>query len=400
VYTLAAMDGTVSAGNLEGFISRVVNGSADWGKDEGFKATFLTIYGLFTPSERLFNVLKRRFESTDLNPMQAGSRFSILLFIESWLKKGFEDEELRLSPIIKEFAKSIRGSQTMEEKAAEIASLVDDRTYVRRRRPGVCTRLRSEEVVRPQKVTSIELAAALTVVEGDRFRCITYWDYVNFTRQGTCPHRIEVFNTVHDLVTIWVKRAILEPNQPGERKKKYEEWIEVAKECRNLNNFSSMSAIVVALTSPTITTLPLTSKSQAKPILHALEREIELTNGAYQNALARAQTKALIPWLDPHLTSLNSIFVRSDLIVQSDQHALIQFKQCTPLAEEIDSLAQFSPPHTRHRTRSDVLAYVEYSLKLGTNDDSMRTEARIAKLTREEQSRDDHQKRLRALGIA
>jgi hypothetical protein len=53
-----------------------------------------------------------------------------LLFIESWLRKGFEDEELELSLSIKEFAKAIRGSQTMEEKAAEVASLVDDRVHV------------------------------------------------------------------------------------------------------------------------------------------------------------------------------------------------------------------------------------------------------------------------------
>jgi hypothetical protein len=57
-------------------------------------------------------------------------------------------------------------------------------------------------------VTPAELAAALSVVEGDRFRYITYWDYVNTTR-GLPNMRINVFNTVHDLVTVWVKRSIL-----------------------------------------------------------------------------------------------------------------------------------------------------------------------------------------------
>ena len=62
---------------------------------------------------------------------------SILLFIESWLRKGFEDEELELSATIKAFANAIRGSQTMEVKAAEISSLVDDRTYVGGYRPSI-----------------------------------------------------------------------------------------------------------------------------------------------------------------------------------------------------------------------------------------------------------------------
>jgi len=55
-----------------------------------------------------------------------------------------------------------------------------------------------------------ELAAALTVVEGDRFKCITYWDYVNFTRCRLNVPRIEVFNIVHDLVKVWVQTTVLE----------------------------------------------------------------------------------------------------------------------------------------------------------------------------------------------
>jgi hypothetical protein len=57
-------------------------------------------------------------------------------------------------------------------------------------------------------VTPADLAAALSVVEGDRFRYITYWDYVNIAR-GQLDARINVFNTVHYLVTVWVKKTIL-----------------------------------------------------------------------------------------------------------------------------------------------------------------------------------------------
>ena len=54
-----------------------------------------------------------------------------------------------------------------------------------------------------------DLAAALTVVEGDRFKCITYWDYVNFIRRPHDVRRIEVFNIVHDLVKVWVQTTVL-----------------------------------------------------------------------------------------------------------------------------------------------------------------------------------------------
>ena len=54
----------------------------------------------------------------------------ILVFIESWLQKGFEDPELTCSAKIREFARSVTGSQTMEAKAREIVALVDDPAHV------------------------------------------------------------------------------------------------------------------------------------------------------------------------------------------------------------------------------------------------------------------------------
>ena len=80
---------------------------------------------------------------------------------------------------------------------------------VRLRQPGSSPRLRREPAERPRGVTPTELAVALTVVEGDRFKCITYWDYVNFIRRRPIPRHIEVFNTVHKLVKVWVHDTIL-----------------------------------------------------------------------------------------------------------------------------------------------------------------------------------------------
>jgi hypothetical protein len=159
--------------------------------------------------------------------------FSILLFIESWLKKGFEDGELNCSSTIKEVVVALVSSktvsETMEAKAREIANLLEDPDYVRRnrssvvvdvtsnrlfqvglRKPKKCSPLRREPAERPPGLTPADLAAALTVVEGDRFKCITYWDYVNFTRQRPDVRRIEVFNIVHDLVTVWVQTSVLQ----------------------------------------------------------------------------------------------------------------------------------------------------------------------------------------------
>jgi choline dehydrogenase-like flavoprotein len=70
-----ATDGAVSTGNLEGLVTRVIAGIEDSSRDDHFKATFLTIYQLFATSERLFDILKRRFESSELDPVAARSRY-------------------------------------------------------------------------------------------------------------------------------------------------------------------------------------------------------------------------------------------------------------------------------------------------------------------------------------
>ena len=99
-----------------------------------------------------------------------------------------------------------------------------------------------------------------------------------------------------------------------ERMKKYEFWASTAKvgifvpgmiraddrhkECRDLKNFSSTSAIVTALSSPTIKCLTLTCESKtAKQILHQLAEELSPTGGSYRDVIQNAGTKELIPWL-------------------------------------------------------------------------------------------------------
>jgi len=285
----------------------------------------------------------------------------------------------------------------MEAKTQEIASLMDKPGCIRLRQPGSSARLERERRERPQEMTATDLAAALTVVEGDRFRCITFWDYVNFTRENS--RRIEVFNTVHDLITVWVKKTVLHSDDLGERMKKYDEWILAAQACRANYNFSSAAAIVIALTSSEVASLAMTCESKVRSILHGLARELSPTDDVYQNTLQQTTTttKELIPWLDPLLSSLT--FTCKDPIVEVDGHPLVDFRKCTTLAEQIDSLVQYSPP--RACPPPDVLSYVEVSLKSCAGDNVLRdTEVRHAQLVKEEQALLDRRERMRLLGMA
>lgn len=185
-----------------------------------------------------------------------------------------------------------------------------------------------------------------------------------------------------------------------------------------MNNFSSTAAIIAALQSEIITVLALTCESRANPILHGLARELMLADGAYNNTLRQAMPKGLIPWLgmvvpprlsrygsnstpaDPLLSSLNSTFAHSDPIVEMDGHPLIDFKQCVLLAEQIDSLVQYSPPRIRNSTRPEVLSYVEYSLKSCVGDDVLSDlEARSSKYFVEERALLNRREKMKLLGM-
>ncbi len=69
------------------------------------------------------------------------SLLSILLFIESWHKKGFADEDLRCTSMINELVLPLVDSETisekMEAKSREIASLIKDPDYVRHSRSSI-----------------------------------------------------------------------------------------------------------------------------------------------------------------------------------------------------------------------------------------------------------------------
>ena len=90
---------------------------------------------------------------------------------------------------------------------------------------------------------------------------------------------------------------------------------------------------------------------------------------------------------DPFLSSLNSAFFCNGSIWKVDGRPLIDFKRCIELAEQIDSLARYTPPSVRIATRPEVLAYVEYSLKSCVSEHVLcNAEARSARLVREERS--------------
>ena len=143
-------DGTVEAGTLEGLVDRLLKETHDRAKDENVQKVFLATYHLFTTDENLFGVLKRRFEemgdsdapslsaSTSSirhpcvfrTPFDCGSltrRSSTLLFLRTWLQGEGGNMGSELLTSIRQFARSVGGSEIMNKVAEEIVNLVGEK---------------------------------------------------------------------------------------------------------------------------------------------------------------------------------------------------------------------------------------------------------------------------------
>jgi len=154
---------------------------------------------------------------------------SILLFVEDWLKKGFEDEDLSCSSRIRKFVVAVfeSGGQELKAKAADIVNMIYNPDYVGfavdpschcdaywvcqvyLRQPRSIVWLRRKPARSPPEARPSDLAAALSAVAGGWFRRITYWDYVNFIRRRPTPRRIELLKSVYEKLTEWVQRSVM-----------------------------------------------------------------------------------------------------------------------------------------------------------------------------------------------
>ena len=87
--------------------------------------------------------------------------------------------------------------------------------------------------------------------------------------------------------------------------------------------------------------------------------------------------------------------------MEVDGHPLIDFKLFSELAEQVDTIVQYTPPRIEHATRQDVLAYLEYCLESSATGDNSHVSMNdlSAKLALEETRMFKTREWLRTLGL-
>ncbi|KAI0287928.1 ras guanine nucleotide exchange factor domain-containing protein [Russula brevipes] len=409
-----APDGTVEAGTLEGLVDRVIRDTHDRAKDDEMKKVFLATYSLFTTGEDLFRVLKRRFEETGdaVTSITTGPiRYPILLFLRTWLRGEGERMDCALLASIREFAISVDGSNILKEVVREVVNLAGEKLNVVVPSPRplpLRPQQRPSSPSSPEQFKARDIAVSLSVIEGECYSEITQADYMAHLRGTPITAHIASTTKTNNRLMNWVKMRILSPEDVMKRATNFKRFVLTAEECKKLQNFSSMSAIVAALRS--IPQLILTRESQLtksdKLALRQLE-EILSPKGehsAYHEALRNVKSPFAIPWLAVHLHGLQAFYDRNSAAVVVDQRPLINFSRCARLLERIDDVRQYrAPPDLleKHRGAAAALTWVRQELDSAPSAISREQfEARVSGLGElERKMRERRELELRSLGF-
>ncbi|KAG5639548.1 hypothetical protein H0H81_012219 [Sphagnurus paluster] len=157
------------------------------------------------------------------------------------------------------------------------------------------------------KLDPIDVAEQLTLLEYRRYVRVTPQDCLGHSnRQASGESNLTTFCGTHDRVVSWVKVSILSHDGLGKRASTIEFWIKVAEKCKLMNNFASMSAVIIGLSSTVISRLHLTwAHVSRKNTLDALLKYNEPTGGfAGYRSLLQAVEGPCVPFIIMYLTDL------------------------------------------------------------------------------------------------
>ncbi|KIJ54182.1 hypothetical protein M422DRAFT_241434 [Sphaerobolus stellatus SS14] len=320
-------DGSVRAGTLEALVERLTVELLRPELEETFRKVFLTTFHAFTTADRILDLLIDRyqidapaelaedqFEEWKLKKLMP-SRARVLFTFKVWIEKyGLMEDDPHIIPRLREFLELIHSPPAHAQNAK--ALLLEMQRHRNSSRPLSSpilsappprkhSRRHRNELLR---LDHSDLARQLTLYEARLYlkvrphECLTW---------ATAPKsdgvkNLRAFVATSDKLAAWVKMSVLGNDALGKRADTIDMWIKVAEKCRILNNYSSMSAIVAALTSQVIAKLQLTwaHVNRASHIEPLIKLSQPVNNfAAFRNAFRSVEGPCL-PYLGIYLSDM------------------------------------------------------------------------------------------------
>jgi len=333
---------------------------------EEYKDAFLTTHTAFTTTNEVFESLVRRFCDTETSHPQHRTHIHIGVIdvMKYWVTSPYFKVDINVLARMMEFASSIQSLKPMDKLAQELHSAAAERLIS----PSIPHTMISPKPAKPTKPR--DLAIALLMLEGDMYTRILPADYISYFQQQPGENTVrDVLETKYK-ITCWVQQVILSYDKLGERSELLKFFVSTAEESRNLRNFASMSAIVTAVRSTTITQLELTFDRLPKKYMKMIEEMEAFPNphdnsSAYVTTLKGSKSLPCVPVLDTHIAEMRTAFFRACEAADVGDVPAINFGRWTEFHKCVkDVFRHKSPDVSQYRQKTaGVLAYLEHQLR-------------------------------------
>ncbi|KAG8976546.1 hypothetical protein FRB90_009107, partial [Tulasnella sp. 427] len=341
-YVRLDSDGVVKSGTLEALVERLTVDPLRRSQETAYRTTFLMTYKTFTPGSDLFSLLVERYlmdpppDLTDdhqraewkekrLRPTQT----RVLNVLREWVERyRFVKDESPLVDGLKDFLNRIDQPasnvlsakqllETIGKQEAAILAVQQQAAAASASGGGVSPPLaqprRGFFGGRPQRndllrLDSAEVAQHLTLVEYRLYAKIRPAECMSWSKcqKGPEVENLARFVATADRLVAWVKYSVLKEDTLGKRADVIEFWIKVAEKCRQLNNMSSVIALVAGLASTVIVKLGLTwahvsRKSHVEPLTRLADTS---NNFATLRSFYSSVDTSCVPFVALYLTQL------------------------------------------------------------------------------------------------
>ncbi|KIY73446.1 ras GEF [Cylindrobasidium torrendii FP15055 ss-10] len=319
-------EGAVRAGTVDALVEKLTMDTSKDAINQEFRRIFLTTFRTFMTADKLFEMLVEIYaldysedpagETTDWRDKAClPTQKMVMEVFGDWLEHHrLLEEEPHISHRLTTFLNGIPKTNIMAGTAKVILQTIERLTFASPciESPGLSTRRRKKS--RDHKgdllrLDPTDLAEQLCSYEHRLYQRITPQECLEVatTRrpEGGARH-LYAFTSTHDKLANWVMASILNQEALAKRADTIDFWIKVADKLRSLQNFSSMSAIITALSSVVVTRLQLTWGHVAKKRdLDALLRYNDPTGGFAVCRGAQQQAKGpCVPFVGMYLTDI------------------------------------------------------------------------------------------------
>ncbi|KAH8146296.1 uncharacterized protein LAJ45_09739 [Morchella importuna] len=364
--------GKVKGGSLVALVERASRHDM---LDSNLISTFLLTYPSFTTASELFNQLVRRFtvqppsglSATDFEiwteKKQKLIRVRVLSIMKMWLEQnwmeGLDDAAKELLRKMHTFAKDVMLPQL--SGANQVLSLID--TRLRGQEPEM-KRMVLNMVSQPPPpilpkhmkklkfldIDALEFARQLTIIESKSYgklkaaECLSK-GWSKPPNGGPDPaENIRAIIMQSNRLTNWVAEMILTQNEVRKRVIVIKHFIAVAEKCRQLNNFSTLTAILAALQTSSIHRLKRTWEhvpTRTNAILEGMNTLMGATmNFAEYREMLHIVNPPCVPFLGVYLKDLTFVADGNEDFIKGDK-GFINFDKRVKTANIVREIQQY-----------------------------------------------------------